>query len=112
MKTSHEGTSLEALAKAAQRRGIEAKGFAVTEAGLRKVPLPCVALLMPGHLVLLDELGAGGARVWDPSARRHRQAGPEALHSAGVEAPFPGESWCRYGDVRTVETTPYRAAVA
>lgn len=68
MGTSDRGTSLDGLARAMRRRGIAARGLAVTEAGLRTVPLPCVALVAPAHLVLLEELGPTGARVWDPSA--------------------------------------------
>jgi hypothetical protein len=68
MGTNEMGTSLAALARATKKRRMPARGLMVTAAGLRKVPLPCIVLLAPGHFVLLDQIGDAGAQVWDPSA--------------------------------------------
>jgi peptidase C39-like protein len=74
LRTDERGTSLKALAEAARRRGFEPKGLALTYRGLLRTlqaPSPprfLVALVQPGHFVLVERADAEEVRVWDPSA--------------------------------------------
>jgi Peptidase C39 family len=68
--TTHEGTSLAALEKAARKHGFpEAEGVQVTMTGLKSQKLPLIAVLMPGHFVLVEKLeGDGSVTFWDANA--------------------------------------------
>jgi ABC-type bacteriocin/lantibiotic exporter with double-glycine peptidase domain len=74
MQTDERGTSMKALAEAARQRGFEAKGLALTYRGLlrtlqaRSPPRFLVALVQPGHFVLVERADAEEVRIWDPSA--------------------------------------------
>jgi predicted double-glycine peptidase len=74
LRTDERGTSLQALAEAARKRGLEANGLALTYRGLLRTlqaPSPprfLVALIQPGHFVLVERADAEEVRVWDPSA--------------------------------------------
>lgn len=72
MGTSERGTSLEAMASAARKRGMPARGRMLTEVGLLSQRLPVVALVTPAHYVIVDRVSAAGVTVWDPAA--HPQA--------------------------------------
>ena len=39
----------------------------MTPAGLEKQRLPLIALVAPGHWVLVEAVSSGRVRVWDPS---------------------------------------------
>lgn len=67
MCTSAEGTTLAALATAAKKRGFAARGLALTAKGLARQKLPVIALLTPGHFVLLESFTPTGVTIWDPS---------------------------------------------
>lgn len=69
MGTSERGTSLAALAEAARKRGFHPQGLALTAKGLAAQRLPLVALVSPGHYVLVEALSPGAVTVWDPDAR-------------------------------------------
>lgn len=69
MGTGERGTTLSALAGAAKRRGFHPRGLALTPRGLTRQRLPLVALVAPGHYVLVEGLTAGAVTVWDPDAR-------------------------------------------
>src|SRR5260221_3603495 len=56
MQTSEEGTSLQQWAKAAAKRGIPATGVALTVKGLQQQTFPLLALIQPGHFVLVDRV--------------------------------------------------------
>jgi hypothetical protein len=91
--TDYRGTSLAALAKALKARGFRVKGLKLTWDGLWKItngpesrrdaPEYLVALIQPGHYVLVEDVRAGEVDVWDPSANgadqpgRHRYSRPE-----------------------------------
>jgi len=75
MGTDERGTSLLALWEAAKRRGLAAQGLALTQRGLQQQKLPLVALLSPAHFVLVEQVGPGGVRVWDPDAGGAGRAG-------------------------------------
>ena len=66
MNTSDEGTSLKQWASAARNRGIPAKGVALTTRGLQQQTLPILALIQPGHFVLIDQVTADKVTVWNP----------------------------------------------
>lgn len=69
MKTSPEGTTLAAMADAAQKHGFpEATGYALTAKGLAAQQLPVIVLIAPGHYVLVEKISADGAvTFWDPN---------------------------------------------
>jgi len=100
MKTSEFGTSLQALADAAKKHGFSAKGLALTQKGLLKQPLPLVALVMPGHYVVVDAVSPGEVTVWDahgsstgkPATRRYSVKEWSVLWSSGIALVVqPGE---------------------
>jgi hypothetical protein len=74
MGTSDQGTTLASLAAEARRWGFAPQGLALTLAGLREQPLPVIALIAPGHYVLVDgvtpaSVTSQGVTVWDPDAQ-------------------------------------------
>jgi hypothetical protein len=83
--TDYRGTSLAALAKALKGRGFQVKGLKLTWDGLWKVtngpdgrqdaPEYLIALIQPGHYVLVEDVRAGEVDVWDPSAAGQDQPG-------------------------------------
>lgn len=83
--TDHQGTTLAALAKAAEVRGLRAKGLKLTWNGLwritngpdgkRDAPEFLIALVQPGHYVLVEDVRAGEVDVWDPSGQGPDQPG-------------------------------------
>lgn len=68
MHTSDRGTTLQNLAAAFTVHGFQAQGLALTPKGLASQKLPVVALITPGHYVLVDALSAAQVTVWDPDA--------------------------------------------
>ncbi len=73
MQTSDRGTSLAVLADAAQTHGFQPQGLALTQKGLMQTLAgrhrPVIALVAPGHYVLVEAAAPGGVTVWDPDAR-------------------------------------------
>jgi hypothetical protein len=67
MKTTHEGTTMADLAETAKAHGVGLQGVELTEQGLEKQPLPAIALLGPGHYVVLDRVLPAGVSFWDPN---------------------------------------------
>jgi len=83
MGTSDQGTTLAALAFAAKAHGFSAQGLALTPKGLAEQTLPVIALVAPGHYVLVEAALPSGVTVWDPDARgvgpADRRAVPQAV---------------------------------
>jgi len=69
MGTSERGTTLAAMASAARGHGFPAQGLALTPKGLAEQALPVIALVAPGHYVLVEAITPSGVTVWDPDAR-------------------------------------------
>ncbi|MCW3055743.1 MAG: apxIB [Chthonomonadales bacterium] len=69
MHTTGEGTNLIALQKTAKRHGLKLEGMALSEKGLSKQKLPLVALIQPGHYVLVEKVAPAQVSVWDPDAK-------------------------------------------
>ncbi len=68
MHTSDRGTTLAALADTATAQGFHPQGLALTPKGLAAQTLPVIALVRPGHYVLVDAVSASGVTLWDPDA--------------------------------------------
>lgn len=66
MHTSDQGTTLAALATEAQRHGFRPQGLALTLTGLQQQSLPVIALVQPGHYVLVDKVTPMQVTIWDP----------------------------------------------
>lgn len=71
MKTDENGSSVAALQAAFRRHGFDAaQGVRLTMPGLHEQSLPVVALIQPGHFVLVDAVaGDGAVTVWDGDNR-------------------------------------------
>lgn len=69
MKTNEDGTSLKALADTAEKHGFSAKGLQLTQHGLVKQPLPLVALIAPGHYVLVEKVTPKEVTIWDANGK-------------------------------------------
>jgi hypothetical protein len=67
MSTSTQGTTMAALVRVANQYGYRARGLALTKTGLRAQKLPVIALVSPGHFVVVDEARWSGLQVWDPT---------------------------------------------
>lgn len=68
MGTSDQGTTMAALADAAKARGFSPQGLALTQKGLAEQALPVIALVAPGHYVLVDAASLAQVTIWDPDA--------------------------------------------
>ena len=68
MHTSDRGTTLAALADAAKAHGCRAEGVALTQKGLSAQKLPVLALVTPGHYVLVDAVTLQAVTIWNPDA--------------------------------------------
>jgi predicted double-glycine peptidase len=73
MKTDKEGTTLESLRDVLRSHGYpNAEGVALTMAGLRQQKLPLIALISPGHFVLVEKIGIDGSvTIWDANSVNH-----------------------------------------
>jgi ABC-type bacteriocin/lantibiotic exporter with double-glycine peptidase domain len=73
MKTDEEGTRLLALRDSARKRGFAgAEGVRLTQAGLKAQKLPLIALIVPGHFVLVDQVSEKDVMFWDPALGKSR----------------------------------------
>ncbi len=73
MKTDEDGTSLLALRDEARRQGFsQAEGVRLTAIGLKAQKLPLIALIMPGHFVLVDRVDEKKVTLWDPALGKSR----------------------------------------
>lgn len=88
MDTSERGTTLSALAGAARAHGFSAQGLALTPKGLGTQTLPVIALVVPGHYVLVEAVGAAGVTIWDPDASGVGHGGRRT-----VQPPVWGRMW-------------------
>lgn len=72
MQTSERGTALAALAGVARKHGFQPQGLALTQKGLMQTLAapgrPIIALIAPGHYVLVEAAAPVGVTVWDPDA--------------------------------------------
>lgn len=72
MQTGERGTALAALADAARKHGFQPRGLALTQKGLAETLAgqrsPVIALVLPGHYVLVEAAGPSQVTVWDPDA--------------------------------------------
>lgn len=78
MGTGERGTSLAALAETARKHGFHAQGLALTQKGLGGQRLPLVALIAPGHYVVVEAVTPSQVTVWDPDARGLGKGGRRA----------------------------------
>jgi hypothetical protein len=69
LKTGDKGTTMQAMADVAKKHGLKPRGLALTQKGLVKQPLPLIALIMPGHYVIVEEVTVDHVAVWDPYAK-------------------------------------------
>lgn len=105
MGTSDRGTTLAALAQAAERRGWQAQGVALTPKGLAEQPLPLIALITPGHYVLVEAVTPQAVTVWDPDARGLNQPGRRSVSAAEW-----GRVWRGLALALRAASTPVRTA--
>jgi predicted double-glycine peptidase len=66
MHTTDEGTTAASMVKSAAKHGLVLSGLAVTERGLEKQALPAIALVSPGHYVIVERITALTVTAWDP----------------------------------------------
>ena len=99
MHTTEQGTALLDLAATAKRQGFAARGLALTPKGLAEQMLPVIALVTPGHYVLVDAVSAQIITVWDPDA--HEQG-------YGRTVSIPAAQWKRewQGVTLALSSTP------
>ena len=67
MGTDERGTTLEALAETARRHGLRAQGMKVTMEGLIRQRTPLIALISPGHYVIVESASKESVTCWDPT---------------------------------------------
>lgn len=106
MGTSERGTTLSALAGAAQKRGWHAEGLALTPKGLAAQRLPVIALIEPGHYVLVEAVTPSQVTVWDPDARGVGKSDRQTVPAARWQRLWAGTALAlrpEQGPVRTAE---------
>ena len=81
MQTDENGTSLLHFQEAAQKHGMTAQGVQLRPEALIQQNLPVVALIEPGHFVLVEQVAADTVQVWEPPATRTGK-GERRMHSA------------------------------
>ena len=67
MKTSKDGTSMKAMSDASAKRGVMLKGLRVTPKGLKQQKLPLIALVIPGHYIIIESMDENTVQTWDAS---------------------------------------------
>lgn len=90
MRTDGNGTSLQELANVAQAHGFRAQGVELTQRGLAQQKLPLIALLRPGHYVLVERVTAENVAVWNPDANGVGRAGVKTYPVAEWQAAWTG----------------------
>ena len=90
MATSSEGTTLANLAAASGRQGVKLRGAELTTQGLAEQKLPAVALIAPGHFVLVEAVSGGRIGVWDPDARGPGRSGQREFQVSEWERVWTG----------------------
>lgn len=90
MGTSEQGTSVATLIEAARKRGIEAKGLHATLKGLEGLKLPVIALVAPGHFVLVENVSDSGVTVWNPDGKGAGKAAIRQYTSAEWQRAWGG----------------------
>jgi hypothetical protein len=68
LKTDENGTSVAALVSALKRRGFAAQGVKMTAQGLAQQARPFVALIAPGHFVIVEQAQGETVRFWNPKS--------------------------------------------
>jgi ABC-type bacteriocin/lantibiotic exporter with double-glycine peptidase domain len=77
MNTSGDGTSVAAMVRTAAKHGLRLEGVSLTMKGLAEQKLPIIALVAPGHYVIVEAvslspthpLTSAKVAVWDPDAK-------------------------------------------
>lgn len=71
MNTDGTGSTFAAMQKAMRNHGFDnAQGVRLTPKGLKQQELPVIALIQPGHFVLVEKIDSNGAiTFWDSSER-------------------------------------------
>jgi len=69
MHTGAEGTTLTEMANVARKHGYTGRGLELTPIGLQQQKLPVLALVNPGHFVLVERVTAQSVTVWDPDGQ-------------------------------------------
>jgi predicted double-glycine peptidase len=100
LRTDHQGTTFSSLAAALRKRGFQVKGLRLTWKGLWQItngpqakadaPESLIALVRPGHFVLVEDVMAGWVTVWDPSAAGPDQPGRRRYSRAEWESIWNG----------------------
>ena len=68
MGTDSAGSSVAGVAKVAHAQGFRGEGVKMTSAGLSQQKTPFLALIMPGHYVVVETHSPEGVTLWDPNA--------------------------------------------
>lgn len=69
LRTSFQGTSMLSMVQVAKKHGLDGKGMRLSFEALPKQPLPLIALLRPGHYVIVQKVTKDVVTTWDPSGR-------------------------------------------
>jgi len=68
MGTNEHGVNVASVVETGRRHGISMEGVVLTQKGLSEQRLPVIALIAPGHFVLVDAVEEQTVTVWDPDA--------------------------------------------
>lgn len=90
MRTSADGTTLANLAEVGAKQGIALKGAELSQEGLAEQKLPVVALIQPGHFVLVESVTPAKIGLWDPDAEGPGHSGRREVAIAEWEKTWSG----------------------
>ena len=65
MKSDEMGTTLQSLSDIAKKHGFTPKGLELTQKGLIKQQFPLIALVAPGHYVIVEKASMNEVTIWD-----------------------------------------------
>jgi ABC-type bacteriocin/lantibiotic exporter with double-glycine peptidase domain len=68
MGTTERGTSLAAVATGLIKHGVAAQGVSLTMTGLAEQKFPVVAVVAPGHFVIVNSVSSKAISLWSPDS--------------------------------------------
>ena len=74
MPCKHRSPARSKSCIAARKRGFTAKGLMLTQKGLSEQKLPLIAVVFPGHYVIVESVKPDRITVWEPGERREARA--------------------------------------
>jgi len=98
MNTTGDGSTVAAMVRTAAKHGLKLEGVSLTTKGLMKQQLPIIALIAPGHYVVVESINhsptspltLSSVSAWDPDAKGTGNAGQRTFTAVQWEKAWEG----------------------